>query len=166
MAFASPSPISQEEVARLARAIDLVPGILASIAGAPWDDELSPTMAPDQCEWSWPGAQMGLVWLTDDPVPYSAGGVEAVDMVHLSGEAIYHLEITGYGESLSTRRAALILAMRQLAYTGSALAELRADLQLRPARHESPTSDTGGVTIRLPFTLRIHLSILSDDTED
>lgn len=148
-------PGRETEIARLADAFDAVPAILAACAGFSYD-RATPI---DGSAWSFEGGEFALTWRDDQSVYF--GGVESSEEAWFSGAAQFVLRPYGEGDRLSMRRAALILALRDLRDRGSSLAGLNAWLSIGNMRHVSPSGEEdGSVFVEVPFQLRIHLQVL------
>ena len=120
MILADGNPSSGAEVARLADAFDAVPRVLAACAGFPFDE----TTPVDASAWTFQGGEFSLLW-RDDARSYF-GGAETSEESTFAGIAYYVLRPMMERDRLSTRRAALILALRTLRDRGSTLADLDA----------------------------------------
>lgn len=156
MILADGNPSSGAEVARLADAFDAVPRVLAACAGFPFDE----TTPVDVSAWTFQGGEFSLLW-RDDARSYF-GGAETSEESTFAGIAYYVLRPMMERDRLSTRRAALILALRALRDRGSTLADLDAWLSVGDARHVAPSGEQdGSAVIEVPFQLRIHLQILA-----
>ncbi len=153
MSLPAANPAFVAEVQRLARCFDAVPGIFAAALGVRADELAA---VSDQWAWSFPGGALSVTW-TDDLLTLF-GGALGYDESAFAGEV--HVEVlpTSENDSMSSRRAFAVLALRALDACGSMLAQDMAAIDLGPIRHVYPASDDSPAALLIiPFRLRIQL---------
>lgn len=161
MAFAQPNPTFAAEVARLARCFDAVGPILASAAHFQWDDRQD----IDGQQWAWQGGALSVTW-SDERLDLWGGNI-GFEQTVFGGEARILLRPTAENDSMSERRAFVVLSLRAMRDRGTMLAGEYAYLDIGDARHTYPESaDEDSALITVPFRLRLRLQTVAGTGEE
>ena len=155
MSLPTANPDRAAEVARLADVLRAVPRIMAAVVGWEWD----PTLTPDVNGFEFRGGAFAWRWLSDTTI-YPFAGSQGSEEFVISGEAAYVVYPVAETDDLDQRHADLLIGLATMRATGSMVAGHKALIDTRPSRYIYPDQATGGFTVIVPVTLRIHLQIL------
>lgn len=152
MALALANPTFAAEVARLARCFDAVGPLFAAACAVPGDE----LQAAEDQSWLFSGGGVAVTW-SDDVLRFWGGSLGYEESA-FGGTAHVKLVPTGEYDSMSERRAFVVLSLKAMAARGTFLAGECATVDLGDIRHVYPAGDDEvAAMITVPFRLRIVL---------